>query len=98
MSLLAAKFSMNCRLEYSAAVKAFITFIRSTSRGVDRRLLSLTAAFAGLAMGSPFQKSSRNNTGYVKGVDDGGTVVVVVALRVSRAMSGSVSELAPRID
>jgi hypothetical protein len=49
-------------------------------------------------MGSPFQKSSRNNTGYVKGVDDGETVVVVVALMVSRATSGSVSELAPRID
>lgn len=83
VSLLAAKFRMNWRLEYSAAVRALMTFTRSRSKAVDFRLCSLTAAFAGMAM----PRVAVAPGARVRDVDDGGRSVGDVA--ASRSASAT---------
>lgn len=54
-----------------------ITFSRSRSKGVDFRLFSLTATFAGLAI--PRIAEAKQPGTRVRDVDDGGMGVGVVA-------------------
>jgi len=85
VSLLAAKLRMNWRREYSAAVSAFMIFMRSRSRGFDRRRLSLTAALAAFAMlieySEMLSKMIIRDGLFVKDGDGAGTVAVVAAYR-----------------